>query len=401
MNLLLFLLVVLLAFALFIWVDLYCYRKVKEFLRFRNEKLDRWYYWSVRIMPVVLLVATALRRLYPVNSPFVFALLLLASIWYLPKLPLAVFLVFLQLSKKFKKSEVKTSVPQRRRILKGFVSAGIAYPYIVSTYGAVDTTYRLIVREKELTFSKLPQAFDPLIIAQISDFHTGSFVSPQRFFEKVVEKVNAFDPDIIVITGDWVNFDPEELRPILPILRQLRARFGIYGCLGNHDHYMSKDHHNHLQQLIRSQQIDLLVNESRLIVHQKEQIAIAGTDNTGTGQHFGDLPKALANIPSGTFTVLLAHTPSYWDREVREDVPVDLMLAGHTHGGQLAIPVGFAKINPAYLVFRYVQGLYTRPNGQMLYVNAGLGTTFFPLRTAVPPEITILRLRKSSNKLNA
>jgi len=156
---------------------------------------------------------------------------------------------------------------------------------------------------------------------------------------------------------------------------------------------MSAENHQRLKELIRAAGVRLLVNEADVLERSGERFAIVGTDNTGTGQYFGDLPRAMKAVPENTFALLLAHTPSYWDKAVRGKAPIALMLAGHTHGGQLTLPLGVVTLNPAHLVFRYVQGLYVDPGGQMLYVNAGLGTTFFPLRTGVPPEITLLELR--------
>ncbi len=376
-------------------LDRFLYRQLAtRFPKFQRSWMGKAFSVGMFVMPIVFLSVFLLRRWITQPSPLLFGLTLLLAFWYLPKLPLAVGWSLIAVwQRRIRKPKNKNFSPQRRQMVMGTLAVAVGYPYVIAGVGAVETTYKLQVVRKQLGFANLPPAFAPLRIVQLSDFHTGSFLHPRKFFRRVLEIVASLRPDLVVITGDWVNFDPEELEPIAPLLR-MRLPYGVFGCLGNHDHYMSVEEHHRLQEVIRDSGVQLLVNAAVVLERRGEKLAIVGTDNTGTGQRFGDLGKAMAAVPEGTFTLLLAHTPSYWDKAVRGKAPVELMLSGHTHGGQLALPMGALTLNPAHLVFRYVQGLYTDPNGQKLYVNAGLGTTFFPLRTGVPPEITLLELWK-------
>jgi len=390
----LFVVFVLVVIGVLVFLDRFLYRQLCErFRQFQHSWIGRLFRWCIYGMPVLFLAALIIRRWVSSSSPVMFGVTLLLAFWYLPKLPVALGWWLVSIVRRWWKPSALSFSAQRRSVLQGTLAIAAGYPYIVAAVGAARTTYNVQVQRRTLHFADLPAAFAPLRIVQISDLHVGSFPDPLDFFQPVFERIAALQPDLVVVTGDWVNFDPRELEPLLPLFRQLRVPLGIYGCLGNHDHYMSSEDHQQLKEIIRGAGVHLLVNEADVLERSGERLAIVGTDNTGTGQYFGDLPKAMKEVPENTFALLLAHTPSYWDKAVRGKAPIALMLAGHTHGGQLALPLGVVTLNPAHLVFRYVQGLYADPGGQMLYVNAGLGTTFFPLRTGVPPEITLLELR--------
>ena len=199
---------------------------------------------------------------------------------------------------------------------------------------------------------------------------------------------------MIVVTGDWVNTNPDELKLIFPEMGQLSAPLGVYGCLGNHDHYMSNDEHESLVDDIRSVGIDLLINENRILKVDGAQLQLAGTDNTGLRQNFADLDMALAGLAPENPTVLLAHDPTFWDKSVRGNTFVDLMLSGHTHGGQIGLHLLGEDYSIARIIYDQWAGLY-REGHQSVYVNRGVGTTAFPIRTAVEPEITLFTLHRA------
>jgi predicted MPP superfamily phosphohydrolase len=238
-----------------------------------------------------------------------------------------------------------------------------------------------------------------MTIAQLSDLHAGSFFS-KRPMEEAVATVQGLRPDAIMITGDFVNNDAREMSVITPSLQQLSADLGVYGCLGNHDHYARIE--DVIGQM-RATPVDLLVNENRLLAIDGAKLDLIGVDNTGFYQHFADMPRALSSLDpeSNAFRILLAHTPTYWDEYVRANHPdIDLMLSGHTHGGQIGFEIGPLRYSLARIAYPRWAGLYEEPRAdgegkQLLYVNRGVGTVGPPLRLGIRPEITLLTLRKA------
>ena len=181
------------------------------------------------------------------------------------------------------------------------------------------------------------------------------------------------------------------MKIITPFLVNMRARYGVYGCLGNHDHYMSPDQHNQLIKIIRDCGIKLLINENTTIDINGEKLQIASVDNSSYNTNFGDMDKALYGLHDYLPTILLCHDPGEWGKNIKMKTHVDLTLSGHTHGGQMGINV-FGKIyTPATIIYDEYAGLYSDKN-QYLYVNRGIGTIGPPLRIAIPPEVTLLTL---------
>lgn len=276
----------------------------------------------------------------------------------------------------------------------GWAMAGA--PFIIVTDGMFRTLYDFRVEQVMLPIKGLPPALEGLRILQISDIHAGSFGS-ERPFAEVGRLMREQKPDVIVVTGDFVNSRPDELPTIYRELELLKAPLGVFGSLGNHDHFMTPENHVILTSSIRKTAVDVLVNEHRIISIDGAKLAIAGTDNTGFNQHYARLDVALAGIEPDVPTILLAHDPTFWDKEVRGKTSVDAMLSGHTHGGQIAIRVPGMTISPAQIVFKQWAGLY-RNDEQLLYVNRGIGTVGPPVRIGVPPEITIFTLTRAETR---
>lgn len=263
-------------------------------------------------------------------------------------------------------------------------------PFGIVGKGFFDTD-DLTIYEEEIVLRSLPRAFDGIRIVQISDIHAGSWRSPDPF-RRARAMIEQLKPDVLVITGDFVNFDPKELEFIRRDLVRLRADVGVFASLGNHDHYCSPQNHSLLRSMISNSGIKLLVNTNVPLTVNGETIYLLGTDNTGLGQNFADLPAALVGVEPGAPTILLAHDPTFWDKQVRRKAPVDLMLSGHTHGGQVGIHFLGVELSVAQVVYKQWAGLY-RDGEQYLYVNRGLGTVGPPIRIGIPPEITVLTLR--------
>jgi predicted MPP superfamily phosphohydrolase len=278
---------------------------------------------------------------------------------------------------------------------------------------AVYTLYDFQVHRISIPIRNLPAQFEGLTIAQLSDLHAGSFFSEQPMQEarRITESLK---PDMLVITGDWVNWKADELPIILPEIHQMClnvgkngfAPLGVWGCLGNHDHYVGGESHEELLDAVRAAGVNLLVNQNTTFSIDGAMLQLAAIDNVGLRQNYGDLNKALDGLSAEHPTILMAHDPTYWDKKVHgktstlasgDELAIDLVLAGHTHGGQLGVQLFGMELSPASLMYRQCAGLYKSKygTGQHIYVNRGIGTTGVPVRIGIPPEITLITLRRA------
>jgi len=250
--------------------------------------------------------------------------------------------------------------------------------------------------EITLPIKRLPAAWDGLRIAQLSDFHYDEDFSviPLR---KAVDVINSLKPDLIVLTGDFVTspfFVSRRKRagglidPCAQLLTKLKAILGLYACLGNHD--ASTDPHRIFDSL-QNHQITVLKNRSIPLEKDGKRLWIAGVDDVIGGSP--DMDVTLQKIPADETVVLLAHEPDYATHVSK--YPVDLQLSGHSHGGQVRIPLIGAPILPE-LGVKYSKGLY-QVGKLALYTNVGIGTVNLPVRFDCPPEITLITLKSVSS----
>ena len=273
-------------------------------------------------------------------------------------------------------------------------------------YGYSVGRWKMEVKQTEIAFATLPKSFDKYRIVQISDIHAISFIDHEDKLQKLVDTINALQPDLICIVGDLVNIHPNELETTAPILSQLKATDGVVSVLGNHDlaNYMKKtdaEKRALVDTLIEKQKQmgwKMLNNESIVIQRDSgEKITVVGVVNKNykfTEQNnfrTCDLPKALENTDG--FRILLTHNPQHWHDEVRNLIPIDLSLSGHTHNAQVA----FFGCSPSAWMYTEHSGLYenTMPKTdfkQYIYVTNGVGCTI-PMRIGVPQEVTVLDLR--------
>jgi predicted MPP superfamily phosphohydrolase len=282
--------------------------------------------------------------------------------------------------------------PARRVFLERTAAVAAGAPFVAGAYGLLYGRLNLETTEPAIRLARLPRAFDGFRICQISDIHIGPFM-PFEEIRKYVAIANAQKADMIVLTGDFVTFDPATQKPAVDALRGLRAPFGVYGCLGNHDMWARVE--DSITALFRQTGVRILRGENVAISTSGESFNLIGVDFQSP-HRFGPSPATphlLANIeglidPNRT-NILLSHNPDTFPRAA--ELGVDFSLAGHTHGGQLALEFISPEIAPSRLVTPYVAGLFQKQGGQ-LYVNRGIGTVFFPIRAGAPPEITVYRL---------
>jgi len=282
------------------------------------------------------------------------------------------------------------------------LTAGI--PLVGLTYGTVRGAYAYTLHRVRLNIPQLPAAFDGFTVVQLSDMHLGSFGS-RREVERGIHMAMDTGPDCVVFTGDLVNNRSDEALPWMPQLKMIRAPYGVFSVLGNHDYgdYHSWDDARQKvgnMRLMHEIHSDagwrLLRNQHHFLEKDGEQIAIIGVDNWGSRGRFpkyGDLAAAVDGVPDEMVQILLSHDPSHFEDVVLKAYPhIDVTLSGHTHGMQAGIEIpGVVKWSPSSWMYPYWAGLYTLGR-QQLYVNRGFGFLGYPGRLGIWPEITHITL---------
>lgn len=282
----------------------------------------------------------------------------------------------------------------RRALLKTACATGPMAVLVGATGISRVREGRFLIRKHEVPAPWLPDRLRGLTITHVSDLHVGRLYRPYML-PRVVDAVNRLDSDILVVTGDIVDTSNEMLPPALAAIRQMTHRYGLFGCIGNHD--MIDDRADFIR--LAKGEIPLLINERRTIEIGGERITIGGLDfarsrrtggrRAGDEENAADLLDQYDPLRDGPM-IALAHHPHAWD--VLGPAGVPLVLSGHTHGGQIMFsPPGSASdIGLGEMIFRYIRGFYERP-GQTLFVNSGVGN-WFPIRVNAPAEIVQLRL---------
>lgn len=249
---------------------------------------------------------------------------------------------------------------------------------------------------KEFFLPRWPERLDGFKVALLSDFHFDPYFSVHPL-HAAIPIVNGLHPDLIALTGDFVSAPQvgDERKaafaaePCARLLRQMAAPHGLWAILGNHDEGTDPEHVTHA---LQSENIQVLANQSAPIERDGARIWLAGVNDVLSDT--ADLPETLRRVPVGEAVILLAHEPDFADEASR--FPVDLQLSGHSHGGQIRIPL----LPPLYLpklAKKYIWGEY-HVGPLTLYTNAGLGTLMLPMRFNCPPEITLLTLRPLAKK---
>jgi uncharacterized protein len=281
----------------------------------------------------------------------------------------------------------------------GLVFGGSFFGLVL--YGA-SNRYNYRIRNVKVPLANLPEAFRSLKIVQISDIHSGSFTSPKDVLAGV-ERINGEQPDLIFFTGDLVNNVADEMKDYIEVFSQLKAKYGVFSILGNHDYgdYSQWDsprakleNLNRLKAIHKEMGWQLMLNEHVILNINGSDLGIIGVENiSGKGNFhtYGDLNQAMQDLPKTAANILLSHDPSHWDTAVKNsDWPIDLTLSGHTHGMQFGIEIPGIKWSPVQYMYKYWAGLY-QENNKHIYVNRGFGFLGYPGRVGILPEITLIQ----------
>lgn len=345
---------------------------------------------TLSLFVIIQALGPFLYRLYPSaeGRPFILQWLTYVSLGFMASLLFyflaAEILVFIA-----KKIPLLAQAPEQIENLERRLFLGVGLFSLASaTAGTVTAIEGPKIEAVEVPLKTLPEAFHQFKIAQISDLHVGPTIN-RDYAQKVVDLTLAQKPDIIVLTGDLVDGYPEHLRPHLEPLQSLNAPHGVYYCTGNHEYYWGGPQ---WCEEFKAMGFDVLINEHRLLSKGGASICIGGIPDIKAQQftpdHQADAVKTFSGVPADTTKILLAHQPAAYKQSL--DAGVHLQLSGHTHGGQFfpwSILVALSQ--------KFYRGLYFHEN-LWVYTNRGTGYWGPPQRFAVPPEITLLTLKKES-----
>ena len=307
---------------------------------------------------------------------------------------------------KFFFSSTESFLIDRRGFLSkiALLIASIPIPFVL--HGIFKGRYNYKVYNYDLNFEDLPKEFDGYQITHISDIHSGS-LNNIKSVEYAVELINEQNSDLILFTGDIVNNRADELDVWKNTLSKIEANDGKYSVLGNHDYgdyvnwkfeHEKKDNFEKLLKIQNEMGFNLLMNENINIKRNQQSISLIGVENWGKGRFKkkGDIDTACNGLNENDFKIVMSHDPSHWDEILKNHkIHFNLTLSGHTHGMQFGIEIpGWIKWSPAKWAYKHWAGLYNE-NKQFLNVNRGFGVLGFPGRVGIPPEISVITLKKS------
>lgn len=306
----------------------------------------------------------------------------------------------------FDKTEVATIADgtiSRSKFLSwvGLAAGGTLFGSLVYGFG---NQYNYQVKPIKLSFPNLPNAFKGFKIVHISDIHSGSLLDKEAVLHGI-DLIMKQSPDLILFTGDIVNDKASEMDNYKDVFSLLKAPYGVYSTLGNHDYgdYVSwpSDGISKEQNLERVKKVhadigwNLMMNEHKMIEKDGESFALIGIENWSAKIRFpkhGRMAEAYAGTENAPFKILMSHDPSHWDAEVIPKYKdVDLTLSGHTHGMQFGFKIKSLQWSPVQYVYKQWDGLY-EDGKQKLYVNPGFGFIGYPGRVGILPEITVIEL---------
>ena len=261
---------------------------------------------------------------------------------------------------------------------------------LILLYASLVEPYNPELIQKTLFYQDLPYSLDNLKIIHLSDFHCRGFTLRER---RMIETIEREKPDFVFFTGDFLERD-QWLSSCENLIWQIfQKNQNFFGVFGNHDHQINTSIQK-LEEIFEKRGIIILVNESQEIKFRGDIFYLIGVDDPYL--NYDNLEVALENVQEDKFKILLSHSPAIFlkNQKLIQDNKINLILAGHTHGGQINIPFLTNFIISLWLGGKYPAGLFEE-DGTFIYVNRGLGTFhLFPLRLNSPPEITLITLKR-------
>jgi predicted MPP superfamily phosphohydrolase len=314
--------------------------------------------------------------------------------------------------------------PSRRYFFRTATAVAGAAPFLGAMYGFAGERLNYQVRRVEIPIANLPSALDGMRIAQLSDIHLSGYMTRPQI-HRAVDMTNALGADLALLTGDYITGASDPIADCIEELRQLRAPLGVWGCNGNHEIYARAE--DDAERLFAQAGMKLLRQQNALLTFRGAQFNLIGVDyqreRTAAGRKVQMLSELEPLVHRDMPNILLSHNPNSFNRAA--ELGIELSLAGHTHGGQIQVEILDHRLSPARFITDYIAGTYYRPLSMpalnkralkdvnnaasnempiashaqpplsVLYVNRGLGTVGAPVRLGVPPEISLLTLRRA------
>ena len=380
-------------------------------------------YWLPLLLVAVLLVGSVIVPVIHWNDALRTYMVGIILVFYTAKILPVTFLILADIVRVTQKLFVIVKKDSRQQLIEekraegisrnkflqyiGFISGGLVLGSMF--IGMFKWAYEFKIIRENIKFPHLPDEFTGFKIVQISDMHLGSWAS-KKPLQRAVDMINELDPDLILFTGDLVNYATNEAIGYEDVLSQLRAKNGVYAILGNHDYgnyvtWPSKEaKQENMEQLYNffdDVGWKLLNNENEIIEKASGKLALIGVENWGANPRFpkyGDLDKAILGSEDADIKILMTHDPSHWEKVVVPgNYDIDLSLSGHTHGFQFGIETKEIKWSPAQYMYKHWAGLYQdkAKSGKYIYVNRGLGSIGYPGRIGMLPEITLIELQSA------
>ncbi len=313
--------------------------------------------------------------------------------------------------------------PSRRYFFKTATALAGAGPFLTAMYGFAAERLDYQVRRVDIPMPNLPAGLEGMKIVQISDIHLSSYM-PRLQVRRAVNMANDLGADLALVTGDFITGPSDPIADCIDEVKGLRAPLGVWGCNGNHEVYARAE--DTAQILFAQAGMKLLRSENAQLTFNGSSFNLIGVDYQRERTNGGRKVQLLQNVEPlvrrDMPNILMSHNPNSFNRAA--ELGIELTLAGHTHGGQIQVEILDHRLSPARFITDYVAGLYHRPmfapapndrasNGSAfetnhgslfpnrssalasIYVNRGLGTVGAPVRLGVPPEITLLTLRRA------
>lgn len=292
---------------------------------------------------------------------------------------------------------------RRRRLFKTLGTGIALLIFAVITTGTFFGRFNFRTESIILHISDLHKDLEGLRIVHISDLHLPSFYHYTDRLVEAMNEINELEPDIIINTGDFVNYGWREFTGYDSILCIAKSRYGNYSVMGNHDfgtyhpYYTQAERKNNvliMNNMITSSGYRVLNDESVVLNIGNARLGLAGVITMGSFPDIihGNLSKAISGIDSTDLNILLTHDPNHWIKEVKNKAEIQLTLSGHTHGMQMGVYTRKFRWSPARHFYPYWSGLY-KEGDQYLVVNSGLGILGIPYRIWMPPVITVIELK--------
>ncbi len=274
--------------------------------------------------------------------------------------------------------------PERRRLLQVIRASVVAAPALATGYGTFIERTSFRVRESAIRIPGLPKDLNGLRLVQLSDIHLSPFLS-EKDLARVVDMANETRAHVALVTGDLITAAGDPLPAAIRQVARLKSESGIWGCMGNHEIYA--DCEEEAARLGRAAGIGFLRHEARLLRFGNATLNLAGVDYQRSSHPY--LVGAEGLKAAGAFNLLLSHNPDVFP--VASEQGWDLMLSGHTHGGQITVEILGSPITLARFFTPYIHGVYHLDNS-FAYVSRGIGTVGLPTRVGAPPEVSLIRL---------